>query len=57
MGGARIFVPLAEIKKGSFLGGRSFMPPAFGQLPDETIADLVAYIATLKEGAPAAPKK
>ena len=53
MGGARIFVPLAEIKKGGFVGGRSFMPPAFGQLPDETIADLIAYIATLKEGGPA----
>ena len=53
MGGARTFVPLAEIKKGGFVGGRSFMPPAFGQLPDETLADLVAYIATLKEAAPA----
>ena len=52
MGGARIFVPQAEIKKENFVGGRSFMPPAFGQLPDETIADLVAYIATLKEGGP-----
>ena len=48
MGGARLFVPLAEIKKGGFVGGRSFMPAAFGQLPDETLADLVAYIATLK---------
>ncbi len=52
MGGARIFVPLAEIKKGGFVGGRSGMPAAFGQLPEETMADLVAYIATLKEEAP-----
>lgn len=56
MGGARIFVPLAEIKKGGFVGGRSFMPSAFGQLPDETLADLIAYIATLKEGAPVTSK-
>jgi putative heme-binding domain-containing protein len=52
MGGARIFVPLVEIKKGGFVGGRSFMLPAFGQMPNETMADLVAYIATLKEGGP-----
>jgi putative heme-binding domain-containing protein len=50
MGGSRIFVPMAEIQKASFVGGRSFMPPAFGQLPQETMADLVAYIATLKTG-------
>lgn len=50
MGGARIFVPQAEIKSEIFVGGRSFMPAAFGQLPDETMADLVAYISTLKEG-------
>lgn len=48
MGGVRIFVPLAEIKNAGFVGGRSFMPPAFGQLPDNDLADLVAYIATLK---------
>jgi putative heme-binding domain-containing protein len=52
MGGARIFVPLAEIKKSGFVGGRSFMPPTFGQLPEATMADLVAYIATLKEEQP-----
>ena len=49
MGGARIFVPRLEIRKGGFVGGRSFMPPLFGQLPKETMADLVAYISTLKE--------
>ncbi len=52
MGGARIFVPQAEIKKSGFVGGRSFMLAAFGQLPEETMADLVAYVGTLKEGAP-----
>ncbi len=52
MGGARVFVPQADIKKGGFVGGRSFMPSMFGQLPDETIADLVAYVGTLKEGEP-----
>ncbi|MGJ8724475.1 MAG: PVC-type heme-binding CxxCH protein [Roseibacillus sp.] len=49
MGGGRVFVPQAEIKKAAFVGGRSFMPALFGQLPDDTIADLVAYISTLKE--------
>ncbi|MGI9243827.1 MAG: PVC-type heme-binding CxxCH protein [Verrucomicrobiales bacterium] len=52
MGGHRIFVPQAEIKRAGFVGGRSFMLPAFGQLPEATMADLVAYIATLKEGEP-----
>ena len=51
MGGARMFIPQTEIKSQNFVGGRSFMPPAFGQLPEETMADLVAYIGTLKEGA------
>jgi cytochrome c553 len=57
MGGARIFVPQAEIKKGGFVHCRSVMIPAFGQLPDDNMADLVAYIATLKGSAPVAPKK
>ena len=58
MGGARIFVPQAEIKKSGFVGGRSFMLAAFGQLPEETMADLVAYVGTLKEGGPSpSPRK
>ena len=52
MGGARIFVPSSEIKKATYVGGRSFMPPHFGQLPEGTMADLVAYLATLKEAPP-----
>jgi putative membrane-bound dehydrogenase-like protein len=52
MGGVRIFIPVAEIKSENFVGGRSFMPAAFGQFPDDTLADLVAYIATLKDGPP-----
>ncbi|MEP2774825.1 MAG: PVC-type heme-binding CxxCH protein [Luteolibacter sp.] len=48
MGGARIFVPTAEIKTANFVAGRSFMPASFGGLPDDTLADLIAYIATLK---------
>ncbi len=55
MGGARIFTPLEQINKAGFVGGRSVMLPVFGQLPDATIADLVGYIATLKEAAPAKP--
>ena len=54
MGGARMFIPKASIKNEEFVGGRSFMPPAFGQLPEETMADLVAYVGTLKEGEPPA---
>ena len=50
MGGGRIFVPQTEIKDQNFVGGRSFMPPIFGQLPEETMADLVAYIGSLKSG-------
>lgn len=49
MGGAKIFIPLAQIKSSNFVGGRSFMPSIFGELPKETLADLVAYISTLKE--------
>ncbi|MFK7850961.1 MAG: PVC-type heme-binding CxxCH protein [Akkermansiaceae bacterium] len=52
MGGARVFVANEEILKSGYVGRRSFMPAAFGQLPSETMADLVAYIQTLKEGEP-----
>ncbi|MEM8953297.1 MAG: PVC-type heme-binding CxxCH protein [Verrucomicrobiota bacterium] len=52
MGGAHIFTPLEQISKAGFVGGRSVMLPAFGQLPNETMADLVAYIGTLKQGEP-----
>lgn len=52
MGGARIFVPREEILTSGHVGSRSFMPASFGQLPDDTLADLVAYIRTLKEKPP-----
>lgn len=52
IGGIREFVPVADIRKGEFVGGRSFMPSAFGGFPNEAMADLVAYIQTLKETAP-----
>ncbi|MEM7144676.1 MAG: PVC-type heme-binding CxxCH protein [Verrucomicrobiota bacterium] len=55
MGGARVFTPLEQISNAGFVGGRSVMLPVFGQHPDETMADLVAYIATLKQGEPPAP--
>ena len=48
MGGAKIFTARNEIKAQAFVGGRSFMPPAFGTLPDQTMVDLIAYIKTLK---------
>ena len=56
MGGTKIFVPKAQIKSASFVGGRSFMPASFGQLPKESMADLIAYISTLKEGEAPKPK-
>lgn len=57
MGGARLFVPQAQIKSAGFVGGRSFMPAIFGELPKDTMADLVAYISTLKENKAPAPQK
>ena len=56
MGGAEIFVPLTQIKSSGFVGGRSFMPAVFGELPKETMADLVAYITTLKGAEPPSEK-
>ena len=48
MGGAKIFTARNEIKSQGFVGGRSFMPPAFSDLPDQTMVDLISYIKTLK---------
>ncbi|MBX3240062.1 MAG: c-type cytochrome [Chitinophagaceae bacterium] len=49
MGGNKIFVPDTDIKSTQVLGGRSFMPKGLiDQYTDEQVADLLAYIRTLK---------
>ncbi|MFT3701249.1 MAG: c-type cytochrome [Agriterribacter sp.] len=49
MGGSKIFVEEKMIKSEGFLNGRSFMPKGLlNNFSDEQIADLLAYIHTLK---------
>lgn len=49
MGGNKIFIPETEIKRTQALGGRSFMPRGLiDQYTEEQVADLLAYIRTLK---------
>ena len=49
MGGAKVFIQASEIKSQSFLGGRSFMIKGLiDGYSDEQVADLLAYIKTLK---------
>ncbi|MGV8879167.1 MAG: PVC-type heme-binding CxxCH protein [Sphingobacteriaceae bacterium] len=49
MGGTKLFIEMTEIKNQGFLGGRSFMPKGLIEnLSDDEVADLLAYIRTLK---------
>ncbi len=49
MGGNKVFLPVADIKSQGFLGGRSFMPRGLiDGYSDEQVADLLAYVSTLK---------
>lgn len=49
MGGTKTFIAVADIKSSGFLGGRSFMPKGIiSHYSDEDVANLVAYIKTLK---------
>jgi putative heme-binding domain-containing protein len=49
MGGSTVFIPAAEIASKGFAGGRSFMPKGLiNGYSDQNVADLLAYIATLK---------
>jgi len=49
MGGASLFIPAADIKTQQFLGGKSMMPGGLiDHLPEATVANLLAYIRTLK---------
>ncbi len=48
MGGAKSFIPTEQIKNQGTVGRRSFMPANFGELPVQTMMDLVNYIQTLQ---------
>ncbi|MBK1829681.1 c-type cytochrome [Verrucomicrobiaceae bacterium R5-34] len=47
-GGAEVFIARSSLIADGAINGRSFMPRGFGELPDQTMADLLAYIKTLK---------
>lgn len=49
MGGAKIFIAAQDIASKEFVSGRSFMPKGLiDAYSDQNVADLLAYIATLK---------
>jgi putative membrane-bound dehydrogenase-like protein len=48
MGGGKLYIPANEITSQNFVGKRSVMPSMFGGFDDKTMADLLAYIRTLK---------
>ena len=47
-GGAQTFIAKSALIGQGNVSGRSFMPRTFGNLPDQTMADLLSYIKTLK---------
>jgi len=47
-GGQETFIVKSALLTHDSVSGRSFMPRNFGELPDQTMADLLAYIKTLK---------
>ena len=58
MGGSTVFIPKADIKQETFVGGRSFMPAGMlDGLNDERAEDLLAYIRTLRNDVPPLPEK
>ena len=49
MGGATVFIPKNEVASKGFVDGRSFMPTGLiAGMSDQQVADLLAYIKTLK---------
>ena len=48
MGGNKSFIPKGNILSHSSVNKRSFMHTGFGELSEQTMADLLAYIKTLK---------
>lgn len=58
MGGNTTFIPKADIKTETFVGGRSFMPAGLlDGLPDNMAENLLAYIRTLRTDVPPLPAK
>ncbi|BDS05616.1 hypothetical protein NT6N_06560 [Oceaniferula spumae] len=48
IGGQETFIAKSALLAQGSVNGRSFMPRTFGELPDQLMADLLAYIKTLK---------
>ena len=49
MGGGHVFLPTVDILSGEFVPGRSVMPTGLIEtLPDDQVANLIAYINSLK---------
>ncbi|MEM8953295.1 MAG: PVC-type heme-binding CxxCH protein [Verrucomicrobiota bacterium] len=48
MGGARSEFPGTEIKSAGYIDGKSVMPDLTGALPPEQVADIIAYLRTVK---------
>ncbi len=48
MGGQKTFIAASALLQHGSVKGRSFMPTSFSELPDQLMADLLAYIKTLK---------
>lgn len=48
MGNAEKFIPRNHIKSQGFVHGQSFMPDTFGNLPEQSLADLVSFIKTIE---------
>lgn len=48
MGGHTTFIPSHKLYTQAFVNKRSFMPSSFGEMGAQSLADLIAYIKTLK---------
>ena len=48
VGGNKVFIPAAQLNSFGGVDGRSFMPSTFSGLPAQNLADLAAYIKTIK---------
>jgi len=47
MGGSTQYVPVEQISKQRYIDGKSFMISGFGNLPEQSMVDLIAYLKTL----------
>lgn len=48
MGGAKLLTPIDKIKTAGYIEGKSVMPDITGGLPVDQIADIIAYLRTVK---------